>query len=107
MSLENEIKKIKKRLEGYDSRIEEIENLIKKKPKKIISKKVTITEQFLELKSEGFFDEPKTRNEIVGRLAQNGYHYEPDSLNSPLQKATRGKILGRVKKGKTWAYCRR
>jgi len=102
-----EIVEIKKQLEEHEKRIESLENLFKSKGKRIITRRKSITDHLNHLKSEDFFDQPKTTQEIIDRLAYEGYHYRQQSMTEPLQRAVRQEILGRVKKNKIWAYCKR
>lgn len=102
-----EIPEIKKQLENHEKRIEDLENLIRGRPKRAVTKRKTILDHLTHLKSEGFFDQPKMTREIIEKLASEGYHYPHESLTGPLQKAVRQGLLGRIKKNKNWAYCRR
>lgn len=105
--MNDEIKKI---LDNHEKRISKLEKKLEagiKKPKKLTAERKTISDHLDYLKSEGFFDQPKKTREIVERLAQEGYHYPPESLTYSLQKAVQKKVLGRVKKEKKWAYCKR
>jgi hypothetical protein len=87
-----------------DERVAKLEGLPQEKIK--ITKE-SITDLILELKSEGFFKEPRTAKEIVDILASKGRHYPPNSLTWPLQHAVRTRMLGRLKKEKKWAYVAR
>jgi len=107
MTLEDEIKEIKKKLEDHEKRIKKIEGSDKAIKRKSRKKKETILDHLSRLKSQGFFDQPKLAKEIVEKLATEGYHYPPQSLTWSLQKAVRGGELGRIKKEKKWAYCKR
>ena len=98
---------IKKKLEEHEKRIASLENLIKAKGKRVVTKRKSITDHLIHLKFEGFFDQPKTVKEIIEKLAQEGYHYPDRSLADPLRRAIRQGILGRMKRDKLWAYCKR
>lgn len=102
-----EIIEIKKKLEEHEKRIENLEKLFKRRGKKVITKRKSIFDHLTYLKSKGFFDQPRIVKEIVTKLAQEGYHYPSSSLTEPLQRATRQKVLGRIKKSGKWAYCKR
>lgn len=101
---------IKKILDNHEKRISELEKKLVgsiKKPKESVAERKTISGHLEYLKSEGFFDQPKKSQEIVEKLAQEGFHYAPQSLTWSLQKAVQKNVLGRVKKEKKWAYCKR
>lgn len=105
---EREIAEIKNILKEYETRIESLEKLFAgAKRKKITTEKKSILDHFVDLKSSGFFDSPKTLKEIVDRLAQESFHYSQQSLTEPLQRAVRQKILGRLKRDGKWGYCKR
>lgn len=108
MTLEDELTEIKRKLVDHEKRIKKLEGpdkVIKKK--KTTKKKESILDRLSRLKSQGFFNQPKFVNEIVEKLATEGYHYPPQSLTWSLQKAVRDGLLGRIKKEKKWAYCKR
>lgn len=110
MTLEKEILKIKGILEEYDKRISALEKKIKGATQKTVTKKKvpkSISDHLEFIKSKGFFDKPRTTSEIVERLGQEGYHYPPQSLTWSLQKTVQNKMLGRIKKDRKWAYCKR
>lgn len=99
---------IQKILDEHEKRIKNLENILestKGKPK--IKKKISLLDLIEELKSDGFFDAPKTRKEIVDKMAEGGNIYPPDSLNGVLLKAIKARILGRVKKDDQWVYVKR
>lgn len=101
---------IKKILDNHEKRIRDLEKKLKpsiRKPKKSVAERKTILDHLEYLKSEGFFDQPKKSQEIVEKLGQEGFHYAPQSMTWSLQKAVQKKVLGRVKKEKKWAYCKR
>lgn len=102
-----DIKKISKKLGEHEKRIGNLEKIIKGRKKKVLTERKTILDHLTYLKSEGFFDEPRVIREIVNILAQEGYHYPPESLTYPLQRAVQQRILGRTKVGKLWGYCKR
>lgn len=108
MDIKNEIIEIKRRLDELEARINKSGNLENKDEfDHSENKNLTIMDHINRLKCDGFFNEPKTLKEINEKLSQEGFHYLPQSLTSPLQRAMRKKVLGRVKKGDVWAYCRR
>jgi hypothetical protein len=77
MTSDEEIGEIKKKLEDHERRIEDLENLVKSGRKRVLTKEKSILDHIIQLKSEGFFDQPKGLIEIVGKLAQVGYNYKP------------------------------
>lgn len=98
---------IKKILDNHEKRISELEKKLVGSIKKPVAERKTISDHLDYLKSEGFFDQPKKASEIVEELAHEGFHYPQQSLTWSLQKAVQKKVLGRVKKEKKWAYCKR
>jgi hypothetical protein len=107
MLVDKRIAEIVKEIKKQGKRIDNLEQIIQGKKGKAHLQRKSISGHLMNLKSEGFFNQPKFVKEIVERLAQEGYHYPPNSLTWPLQKAVRDKILGRVKKQGKWAYCKR
>ena len=102
-----ETHQVNKKLKELEKRIETLENALRPKRKRTITGKKSILDHVEFLKSEGFFDQPKTLKEIVERLAQESYHYRQQSLTNPLQRAVRQGMLGRIKKNRKWAWCKR
>ena len=102
-----EIVEIKKTLENHEKRIKNLENLLMSGKKKAVSSRKSIIDHLDYLKSDGFFNEPRTLKEIVDRIAQESYHYPQTSLTDPLKRAVRQQMLGRIKKDGKWAYCKR
>lgn len=104
------IEDLKKILDNHEKRISKLEKKFEvssQKLKKSVVERKTILDHLEYFKSEGFFDQPKKSQEIVEKLAQEGFHYPPQSLTWSLQKAVQKKVLGRIKKDKKWAYCKR
>lgn len=105
-----DIEKLKQLLNDHEKRISVLEAAIKGSsgnPRKATSGKKTIIDLLIELKDVKFFNQPQPVNEIVKKLAAMSYHYSGDSLTSPLQRAVRKGILGRVKKNGKWAWVAR
>jgi len=71
------------------------------------TEKISITSLILELKSDGFFNNPQGSNDIRKRLAVEGHHYPAASLTWSLQQLVRKRELGRIPDGKTWKYVQR
>jgi len=67
----------------------------------------SIRELLLDLKSSGFFKKPQSRNDIVKKLRQGGFHYNADSLNITLQRMLRKKELGRIGPPRKFRYVKR
>lgn len=97
----SDIKHIVKKLKELEERISKLERA---STQKIKITKNSITDLILELKSEGFFKEPRSVKDIIEILASRGRHYPTSSLTWPLQHAVRTRVLGRIKKDKIWAY---
>jgi len=107
MSSDEEFANMKRKLEEHEKRIRELENSFKSSKKKIVAKRKSIPEHLNYLKSEGFFDQPQTVEQIREELAKAGYHYPPQSFTYALQQVVRQRILGRIKKNRRWTYCKR
>jgi len=107
MPIEDEIAEIKEKLAELDKRIKKLESPDKTTKTKCDKKKLSISDRLAKLKTQGFFDQPKLANEIVDKLATEGFHYPPESLTWPLQNSVRRGELGRIKKQGKWAYCKR
>lgn len=102
---EDEIETLKKKIAELEKRIVGLEGL----PEQITqtNTKKTISSLLIDLKNEGFFDQPKLVKEIIDALANKGYHYEQTSLTWTFQNLVRKGILGRIKRDKKWAYVKR
>jgi hypothetical protein len=107
MSNEDIIEKIKKQLENHEKRITQLEKPSARKEKSASTKRTTILDMLDGLKADGFFDQPKLLADIANKLAEEGYHYPQSSLTQPLQRAVRGKMLGRLRKDGKWVYAKR
>ncbi len=105
----SEIEGIKKMIQNHEVRILKLENLSQKKPSKFQKnkKKVSIVDLFIELKKDRFFDKPRFRDEIAKKLEESGNIYSSDSLNGPLLRAVKSRILGRKKIDGKWGYVKR
>jgi len=112
LRLEKKIEKAIKIISKHEKRIKNLEKklsgkqIVKKSAGKKSSKS-SIRGLILELKSESFFKKPQSRNDIVKKLRQGGFHYNVDSLNDPLQRILRKKDLGRVGTPGKWKYVKR
>ena len=100
---------IKNILEDHERRISKLEKILEEKKMKVTSKHnpnsvVGLIEQ---LKSEGFFNQPRTLKEIQSALAKENFHYAVTSLTNPLQRLVRQRILGRMLQNGKWAYVKR
>lgn len=105
-----DLEKIKKIIADHENRLRKLEgtNVGKKsKSSETPQKKSSITEHLLELKSDGFFKQPRLLKDIVNELARRGYHYRPTSLTEPLQRSVRKNNLGRIGKSGQWKYVNR
>lgn len=108
-------KKILKILEDHTKRLDRIEKLLNEKKSvsktnnRTISKtsKLTTPSLLLLFKSEKFFDQPKTLNDIVKKFDQESRTIKPNGLTLPLQKLVRNRELSRVLKNGRWAYVKR
>jgi len=96
---------LEKRLRDLEERITSIEKKLEKPVN--IKRKESIMGHLITLKNEGFFSQPKFIGDIKKELEKRGYIYPLSSLTSPLLRAVRKKILGRVKIKGRWAYVQR
>jgi hypothetical protein len=114
MPTDEEFQALLKKVEQINSKLNnlsiEISKIIEKgevgKPP-IQKKKKSIADLIMDLKVEGFFDQPNPVSNIVDALASRGYHYEPNSLTWTLQNLVRKGILGRIIVNRKWAYVKR
>jgi hypothetical protein len=102
-----ELRKLVKDHERRIARLESSQSDTKLAMRENSKRRKSITDLLIELKDDGFFKEPQFATQIVDRLAQDANHYEPDSLNWPLQNAVKKRILGRKKIDDKWAYVNR
>jgi hypothetical protein len=56
------------------------------------------------LRSEKFFDEPKTLNDVATKFKAKDYHFKLSDLTLPIRQLVRHGLLRREKKGGKWAY---
>lgn len=62
----------------------------------------------LGLKSEGFFEGPKTMMEVCKKLQEEGHYYPLSSLSPALIRLVKQRDLGRIKgKNKKWQWVKR
>ena len=112
MDVEKKIEKAILVIADHEKRIKNLEKklsenqTIKKAPGKKSSKK-GINDLILDLKSEGFFNKPQSREDIVKKLSQDGFRHKADSLNQPLQNLLRQKELARRGEPRKWKYVKR
>ena len=106
MTQNNDLKKIKKILENFETRISRLEG---GKEEKLDNQQATssITGYLLEMKDNDFFAAPKILKEIVQELARLGHYYKTTSLTWPLQRLIQQKKLGRIGKKGKWQYVSR
>ena len=112
MSSDVNIEKLVKKLDDHEKRIINLEKsriaTTDVSPRKaIISKGMSIFDSLSQLKSEGFFDQPRFLADIVEKFAEKGYHYPSSSLTEPMQRAIRQGMLGRLRKNGKWTYVKR
>ncbi|HEV2193375.1 MAG TPA: hypothetical protein VGR54_07155 [Nitrosopumilaceae archaeon] len=106
---------LKKELARIKQRLIDIEKAVfpKTKSREIKSMKkndeepASIMDHLLLLKNQGFFDTPRSRKDIVQKLASMKKFYEPTSLDSPLNRAFTSKKLGRISKNGLYLYVSR
>jgi len=107
MSEKDEVKKI---LHNHEKRILDLEKLLIGKNPQDLKMKVgepSIMDLIIEVKNEGFFDTPRFREDIAQKFAELGHFYEVRSIDSPLLRALKKRILGRKKIGEKWGYVKR
>ena len=67
----------------------------------------SIMDHLMLLKTKGFFNVPRSRQNILKKLASMNKHYDAKSIDDPLRRAFKSKKLGRVsKKGLYWYVSR-
>lgn len=106
----SELDSLKKLVQNHEKRISDLEKLLSGKKTHEIDKKkgkTRIIDLIVEVKKEGFFDKPRFRDDIVKKFEELGQIYAGDSLNSPLSKALKSRILGRKKIDGKWGYVKR
>jgi hypothetical protein len=74
---------------------------------KIKQKKKGPLHHILELKSENFFDKPRTISEIKQKLEEKTYYYPLTSISPALIRLYRQGELGRLKKDGKWIWVKR
>lgn len=100
-----DLEELKKILADHEKRIKKLESsakgsLLHKETKKEKNR----PDLLVELKSEGFFKQPKFIGEIAEKCTEKGYHTSIYDLTRPLQTAVRSGVLKREKKDGKWAY---
>ena len=99
--INNKLNKIGKKL-GEDK----IQSSIKIE-KQSTKKSSSLTSLIIQMKEEGFFDKPKTLQEITEKLGESGWHYPKSSITHPLQRLLRKGKIGRIAVKGKWAYVKR
>lgn len=61
----------------------------------------------LELKSEGFFDKPKSITEVRDKLQEKAYYYPLSSLSPALIRLVKLREIGRLKREGKWWWVKR
>lgn len=61
----------------------------------------------LEVKGEGFFDNPRFHGDIIKKFEEMGHIYDSKSISDPLMRALKSRILGRKKINGKWGYVKR
>jgi len=101
-------KEIQKILEDHEKRILTLEEILKKKPRKILRERKSTLDFIIELKSEGFFREGKTISQIRDALHTRARIVKLTDLPAYLLRLVRNGALKRkqelVGKKKTWVY---
>jgi len=96
-------------LEG--KKLSKSEKINGRKPK-IENKKGGTTDKILSLNNDGFFNQPKTINQILDKLKDKDYHFKASDITLPLRRIVRNGVLKRTKllrdgtKSKNWVYLR-
>jgi len=71
---------------------------------KMKKRRRTASDLVMELREEGYFDEPKTLAETANILREKGYIYPMTTLSGLMLDFVKGKLLGRAKIDKKWKY---
>jgi len=95
-------------LENHEKRISELEEIIKRKPERILSERKSTEDLITELKDEGFFNEERTMSQVRDALHAKGRIIQITDLPPYLLKMVRNNALKRVRKvvgkRKIWVY---
>ena len=73
----------------------------------VTKQKTSIIDLILEVKDEGFFDKPRFRNDILKKFEEMGHIYDASSIDNPLSRALKSRILGRKRIDGKWGYVKR
>ncbi|MEX0657409.1 MAG: hypothetical protein WD154_07700 [Nitrosopumilaceae archaeon] len=105
----SELDSLKKLVQNHEKRILKLEKPLNSpsKIKKINLAKSSIMDLILEVKEEGFFDKPKFHGDIVAKFEEMGHIYSGKSIDNPLSRALKARILGRKKIDGKWGYVKR
>jgi hypothetical protein len=69
-----------------------------------LERRDTATDLIMELREEGFFNQPKSLGEIVDILQEKGYVFKMTSLSGTMISLVKKRLLGRKKINKKWQY---
>lgn len=101
-------------LDGTPQEVMELLNKLEKKgvvkKKETMQKKKTkmsIGDLLLELREEGFFDNPRSLVEIKNSLAEKGSIYSINTLSAQVLRQVKKRNLGRIKEKNKWMYVSR
>ena len=105
----SELDSLKKLLKKHEKRIVKLEKSLNSssRRKKSKSSKTSIMDLILEVKEKGFFNKPKFHGDIVKKFEEMGHIYTGKSIDGPLSRALKSRILGRKKINGKWGYVKR
>ena len=72
--------------------------------KKEQKKRLTASDLIITLKEEGYFEKPKSLNEIASAIEEKGYLYPVTTLSGVLIGLVQKRLLGRKKVDGKWVY---
>jgi len=76
----------------------------KKIRKREEKKRITASDLIVELKEEGYFDQPRSLTEIAQILESQGYLYPTTTLSGVILGLVKKKLFGRKKVDGKWVY---
>lgn len=99
MSKQNELREIRSLLRDHEKRIVALEGKprVQRRSKIPWYKPGSTVDKVVPLVEEGYFDLPRSMNEMISELKTRDYHLKPSDLTLPLRKIVRNGILKRTK----------
>ncbi len=101
-----ELVKIIKLLEQPSTQTTRVKSKLRRAQKSTTAR-LSMHDLIEELKTEKFFDKPRSLVEIKNAFAEKGHIYNLNSISTPVVRLVRKRVIGRIKKDKKWLYVRR